>query len=107
MEPNTKSCPYCSEQINADAVKCKYCGEIVDAALRASTGSSPERKWTPGVAAVLSLIIPGAGQMYKGHIGKGLFWLLITAIGYFCFIIPGLVLHILCIVSAASGDPYK
>lgn len=32
----TKECPYCSEEILLKAVKCKHCGEIVDAALRAA-----------------------------------------------------------------------
>lgn len=116
MEQDTKRCPYCAESIHIDAIKCRYCGEILDPDLRAagdqelSTASGnrqAERKWIPGVAAVLSLFIPGAGQMYKGHIGRGLFWLIITVIGYCCLIIPGLILHVLCIVTAASGDPYK
>ena len=32
----------------------------------------------PGVAAVLSLIVPGVGQIYNGDILRGLFWLVIT-----------------------------
>jgi TM2 domain-containing membrane protein YozV len=32
----------------------------------------------PGVAAVLSLIIPGMGQLYNGTFWRGLFWLVIT-----------------------------
>jgi TM2 domain-containing membrane protein YozV len=31
-----------------------------------------------GVAAVLSLIIPGVGQIYNGAFLRGLFWLIIT-----------------------------
>ena len=63
-----------------------------------------ERKSKPsgGVAAVLSLLIPGAGQMYRGRVGIGLAWLFFTVIGYCCFIIPGLVLHLFCILMAAS-----
>jgi len=30
----TKSCPYCAEQINIDAKKCKHCGEFLDSNLR-------------------------------------------------------------------------
>lgn len=32
----------------------------------------------PGNAAVLSLIIPGVGQIYNGDFLRGLFWLVIT-----------------------------
>jgi TM2 domain-containing membrane protein YozV len=32
----------------------------------------------PGVAAVLSFLIPGLGQLYNGDILRGLFWLIIT-----------------------------
>ena len=57
------------------------------------------------MAAVLSLIIPGAGQMYKGNVGTGLMWLFGTAVGYVAFIVLGVILHLVCIVNAASGDP--
>jgi TM2 domain-containing membrane protein YozV len=32
----------------------------------------------PGVAAVLSLILPGVGQIYNGEFWRGIFWLIIT-----------------------------
>jgi TM2 domain-containing membrane protein YozV len=32
----------------------------------------------PGIAAVLSLIVPGFGQIYNGAFFRGLFWLIIT-----------------------------
>ena len=64
-----------------------------------------------GVAAVLSLVIPGAGQMCKGKIGIGLFWLVSVGIGYI-FIFPGIILHIICVFNAASekesySEPYS
>ena len=116
MEPNTKQCPYCAEPIHVDAAKCKHCGEILDHQLKAERTQPasttiieqrPERKWSPGIAAILSLFIPGLGQMYKGHILSGLFWLVITPVGYFLFLIPGMVLHLICIITASTGDPYR
>lgn len=56
-----------------------------------------------GIAAVLSLFIPGAGQMYKGKTGQGLLWLLATVIGYM-MIVPGLIVHVVCIFNAAVAD---
>jgi TM2 domain-containing membrane protein YozV len=32
----------------------------------------------PGASAVLSLIIPGVGQIYNGKFLRGIFWLIIT-----------------------------
>jgi TM2 domain-containing membrane protein YozV len=31
-----------------------------------------------GNAAVMSLLLPGVGQIYNGHFLRGLFWLIIT-----------------------------
>lgn len=113
----TRRCPYCAELINKDAIKCKHCGEILDPEIRAARSQQlhtqiivpqqRERKWSPGIAALLSLIIPGAGQMYKGNVLTGIFWLIAVPIGYFMLVIPGFVLHLICILAAASGDPYK
>ena len=33
---------------------------------------------TPGVAAVLSVVIPGVGQIYNGDFLRGIFWLIVT-----------------------------
>jgi TM2 domain-containing membrane protein YozV len=50
----------------------------------------------PSLAGILSLIIPGIGQLYNGKILRGLFWLIITpgfwigsggTLGWVCHII--------------------
>lgn len=32
----------------------------------------------PGTAAVLSVVIPGVGQIYNGDFLRGIFWLIVT-----------------------------
>lgn len=134
VEPQVqrKPCPYCGEEIAETAVKCRFCNEYLDESKRPQTGSNyptininqsaapqpvmhttvvhmhgSREKWSKGVAAVLSFIIPGLGQMYKGQVLNGLLWFILTIGGYIAFVIPGLILHLCCIVGAASGDNTK
>jgi TM2 domain-containing membrane protein YozV len=40
--------------------------------------TTPAETRHPGVAGVLSLIIPGVGQIYNGDFLRGAFWLVVT-----------------------------
>jgi hypothetical protein len=53
----------------------------------------------PGTAFLLS-VIPGAGHVYAGRIGRGLFWLVILFVAYEKYAGLGFVLHFFCAVSA-------
>lgn len=65
------------------------------------------KRWSPLLAGILSFIIPGLGQLYKRQPINGVVWFLAVGVGYVLFIIPGLILHICCVIGAAMGDPYK
>ena len=105
-----KTCPFCAEDIKDAAIVCKHCGRN----LMKTSQSSPVQTQvivqqlpnqpSAGVAAVLSLIVPGAGQLYRGRLLSGLVWFVCVVVGYMLFIVPGLILHFCCIVAAASGS---
>jgi TM2 domain-containing membrane protein YozV len=105
--PETKTCPFCAEEIKWEAKVCKHCQRDLQTGTVGGILVQPTPQWNKGIAAVLSLVIPGAGQMYKGQVANGLVWLVFVIIGYFALVVPGVILHILCILGAASGDPYR
>jgi TM2 domain-containing membrane protein YozV len=63
----------------------------------------PTRAPNAAAAAVLSLIVPGAGQLYAGRPLSALGWFVLVTMGYLLLIVPGVLLHILCIASAAGA----
>ena len=131
----TMPCPFCSEVILVGAKKCKHCHEYLDFVMRdlkaqqhqvnqmsvALSPVSPQQQllaqqqqqqqlqqWTntsATQAALLSFFVPGLGQMCSGRVPAGLLWMMFTCLGYVCFIVPGIVLHILCVINAARQPP--
>jgi len=58
------------------------------------------RKKSAGLAAFISFLLPGAGQMYGGKIGMGIIWLIAGVLGYWIWVVPGIIIHLCCIVNA-------
>jgi TM2 domain-containing membrane protein YozV len=54
----------------------------------------------PGIAAVLSVLVPGLGQVYSGRLLAGGLWFLGTGIAYWAVLVPGFLVHAFCIWSA-------
>ncbi len=53
-----------------------------------------ERAPSPGLAAVLSVFVPGLGHVYAGRLGAGLAWFLATMFGYWAILVPGFPIHL-------------
>ena len=58
---------------------------------------------SPGVAAVLSVFIPGLGHVYEGRLLAGALWFLATGLAYSAVLLPGFLIHAFCIWSAYRG----
>jgi TM2 domain-containing membrane protein YozV len=59
-----------------------------------------QRAPSPGISAVLSVVVPGLGQVYAGRLLAGALWFLGTAAAYAAVVIPGFLVHAFCIWSA-------
>ena len=55
---------------------------------------------SPGLSAVLSVVLPGLGQVYSGRLLAGALWLAATSFSYWAILVPGFLVHALCIWSA-------
>jgi TM2 domain-containing membrane protein YozV len=66
----------------------------------------PARAPSPGIAAVLSVLVPGLGQLYAGRLFAGALWFLGTAFAYWAILVPGFIVHALCVWSAYQSARY-
>lgn len=55
---------------------------------------------SPGVSAVLSVVVPGLGQLYSGRLLASALWFLGTAAAYSAVLLPGFLVHAVCVWSA-------
>lgn len=116
-------CVYCGEEIAETAIKCKHCNEFQDSSHpgnRQQSSHQPpvqvnvaqnvsgvgSRQWSGFLAVILSLIFPGLGQLYKGQVLRAILWVVFIVLGYI-LIIPGLILHLCCIIDAGVSDPNR
>lgn len=55
---------------------------------------------SPGIAAVLAVLVPGLGHVYAGRLLMGAIWFLAISFGYWAILVPGLLLHAISVWTA-------
>ena len=78
MTEVTRACPYCSETIQSSAVKCRWCGEFVNAAARARRSLARPRRHGRYAAADSG----GGGILVLGILG----WVLCGFLGIIAWV---------------------
>lgn len=107
MQDTGKYCFNCGSVIHSLAVVCPNCG-LAQASQPHQYERDPyePRPKDPGVAAMLSFLWPGAGQIYAEHVGKGILLAIanvfgvILAIGTVVLAIPYLLFYVWAIYDA-------
>jgi hypothetical protein len=91
-------CSQCGQPITvADAAFCKACGaQLINARWINNLGS-------PAMVAVILSIVPGLGHFHAGRTGRAIGWFFGTVIAYGTSSSLGVLIHIVCAVSAARA----
>lgn len=83
-------CPNCGKETALGAAYCASCGRPLQGAPQTPPYAQAQyySKKEEGIAAILSLIIPGVGQMYVGRIVRGIVIFLAPPIFFFLVVLP-------------------
>lgn len=87
----TKPCPKCAERVKEGATVCKHCGYDFVRGQRGGCGP-----------ALLSLLIPGLGQLVKGQVLSGVIYFIVAVALWFALL--GWVVSIVSAVAAYKRE---
>lgn len=51
---------------------------------------------------LLNVFVPGLGQLIQGRIIAAMLCFVLTVVGYICFVVPGLLMHVLTLADSYS-----
>jgi hypothetical protein len=91
-------CSQCGQPVTvAEAVYCKQCGARLAA-----------QRWlgdlgSPAVVACVLSLVPGLGHFYAGRTGRAIGWFFATLFAYGTSSSLGVLIHLVCAVSAARA----
>ena len=114
MQPTTKYCPFCAEEIRYEAVKCKHCGEWLGPPADAAGGHAPAGPYpyrpapTPLTRSVADRTLAGVcgGLARWAGMDPTLVRVLYAVGSFFTAFVPGILLYvILALVIPSEGDP--
>ncbi len=91
-------CSKCGKEVHDDEVYCPFCGDNLRSSTNTTTQQGPTfyavSERNEGIALILSLLIPGVGQMYVGKIGRGIAFILsglfIFGLMICCYVLMGI-----------------